>query len=130
MRSEELSLEKFRGKVVLLDFWATWCGPCRAAMPDVKNLWKKYGGDRFVIVGISLDRGMGPLEDYVKKEGITWPQYYDGSHRVASQYDVRSIPHMVLIDQNGNVQAVGLRGSRLWSAIEAMVKELQDREGK
>ena len=122
MRGEDLSLEELRGKVVLLDFWATWCGPCRAAMPGVKELWRKYGGDRFVIIGVSLDHSKAPLEDYVKHEGITWPQYYDGSHRLASLYNVRSIPHTVLIDQAGKVEAVGLRGSRLASRIDEMVK--------
>jgi thiol-disulfide isomerase/thioredoxin len=75
---EELALEKFRGKVVLLDFWASWCIPCRVDMPEVRKIWKQYGGDRFAIIGINLDSNRAPFEAYMKEEGITWLQYYDG----------------------------------------------------
>ena len=75
---EELSLEKFKGKVVLLDFWASWCIPCREDMPHVRSIWKKYGNDQFVIIGINLDRTLDAFENYVKQEEITWPQYYEG----------------------------------------------------
>lgn len=125
---EELSLEKFRGKVVLLDFWATWCAPCLFEMPGLKKIWKKYGGDNFVIIGISLDSNRRSLESYIEKEGITWPQYIEGrtsSQSVASVYGVQGIPHTVLIDSEGAIEATGLRGGRLSGKIGDMVKKLQ-----
>jgi len=75
---DDLALDQLKGRVVLLDFWATWCGPCREEMPAVKDIWKKYRGDQFVIVGISLDRDRGALNRYLGTEGISWPQVYDG----------------------------------------------------
>lgn len=119
----ELSLEKFRGKVVLLDFWASWCGPCRIDMPEVRKIWKKYGGESFVIIGINLDSNRPAFEKYLKEEAVTWPQYYDGlgwSNIIARLYSVYAIPHTVLIDEEGVIRATGLRGEDL----EAKIGEL------
>jgi tetratricopeptide (TPR) repeat protein len=122
---EELSLEAMRGKIVLLDFWATWCGPCLAEMPDVKRIWAKYGGDQFVIIGVSADRNLKSLEAYVKQEGITWPQYYDESGKVSMLYKVTGIPQTFLIDQDGIIRAIGLRGGALSNKIGELVKKIQ-----
>ena len=125
----DLSLEKYRGKIVLLDFWATWCGPCRAEMPATKNIWKRFGGDNFVIIGVSLDHSANALESYLKREEIGWPQYLDESGEIGRLYGVRGIPHTVLIDQNGIVRAVGYRGGRLESKVEEMVNKLRKQGG-
>lgn len=120
---QDLSLEKFRGKVVLLDFWASWCGPCRIDMPEVRKIWKRFGGDRFVIIGINLDSNRPAFEKYIKEEAVTWPQYYDGlgwSNIIARLYGVYAIPHTVLIDEEGAIRATGLRGEDL----EAKIGEL------
>jgi tetratricopeptide (TPR) repeat protein len=126
---DDLSLERFKGKVVLLDFWAVWCAPCRVAMPKLKQIWQTYGGkDQFVMIGVSLDRDASTFEDYVKKEGLTWPQYFDGrgwDNQVSRLYGVNSIPHTVLIDENGVVQAVGLRGGALSKKIGELLKKLE-----
>jgi thiol-disulfide isomerase/thioredoxin len=124
---DDVSLEKLKGKIVLLDFWATWCGPCREEMPAVKEIWKKYRGDQFVILGISLDRDRGALNRYLSQEGITWPQVYDRAGDQSSlsrMYGVRGIPHTVLIDQDGIVRAVGLRGGSLSSKVGELIKKL------
>ena len=124
---EDLSLDRLKGKIVLLDFWATWCGPCREEMPSVKELWKKYRGDQFVILGISLDKDRGALDRYLSQEGITWPQVYDrgGAQSSLSRlYGVRGIPHTVLLDQDGVVRAVGLRGGALSSKVGELIKKL------
>jgi len=131
---DPLSLEKLRGKIVLLDFWATWCKPCLYEMPHVKKIWEKYGGDNFVIIGVSLDSKLNALEEYLKREGITWPQFYDGggwNNKVSRLYQVSSIPHTVLIDQDGIIRAVGLRGGSLSSKIGDLLKKLrsQRRDG-
>jgi Tfp pilus assembly protein PilF len=125
---EELSLEKFKGKVVLLDFWAAWCGPCRVEMPEVKKIWKKYGGDQFVIVGVNLDSNRGAFEAYMKQEGLTWPQYYDGlgwGNKIVRLYGVSGIPQTVLIDREGIVRATGLRGGQLSSKIGELLKKAE-----
>jgi thiol-disulfide isomerase/thioredoxin len=129
---DELSLEALKGKVVLLDFWATWCGPCRAEMPAVKEIWKKYKGNQFVIVGISQDHDRGALDRYLKEEGITWPQIYEASlqGRISRSYGVRAIPHTVLIDQEGAVRAVGLRGGSLSSKIGELIKKMPKQEAR
>jgi tetratricopeptide (TPR) repeat protein len=123
---EDLSLAKYRGEIILLDFWATWCGPCRQEMPAVKQIWAKYGGHQFVIIGISLDKNRADLTRYLQSEGISWPQYYqNGGHfSVDSIYGVNSIPHSVLIDQDGVIKAIGLRGAALYSKIGELVKKL------
>ena len=128
---DELSLDKLKGKVVLLDFWASWCVPCRVEMPEVKNIWKKYKGDQFIIIGVNLDSNDKAFTAYVKREEITWPQYYDGlgwNNALSRLYQVRAIPHTVLIDHRGIVRAVGLRGNQLSSKIGEMLKGLQKQE--
>jgi thiol-disulfide isomerase/thioredoxin len=125
---DELSLEKLKGKVVLLDFWAVWCGPCRRDMPEVKKIWKKYNGDSFILIGINLDKSEQVFEDYIKQEEIAWPQYFDGlgwDNKVSRLYNVHAIPHTVLIDHEGIIRAVGLRGGALSNKIGDMLKIAQ-----
>jgi tetratricopeptide (TPR) repeat protein len=124
---EELSLDKYRGRVVLIDFWATWCGPCRVELPEVKGIWKKYGGDKFVIIGVSLDKNPRAFENYVKAQEITWPQYLDVNGNIARLYNVQGIPHTVLIDQEGIIRGVGYRGGSLARKVGDMVKKLEER---
>lgn len=123
LKGEERSLEKYRGKVVLLDFWATWCGPCRTEMPHVKKTYEKYKNQQFEIIGISLDRSKPPLEAYIQKEGIAWPQFWDNGGTIAKMYNVRGIPATFLIDGKGIVREVSLRGNALETAVAELVKE-------
>jgi tetratricopeptide (TPR) repeat protein len=130
---EELALERLRGKVVLLDFWASWCLPCRLDMPEVKKILKKYAGDRFVILGINLDSNRSSFDAYIKDEGVTWPQYYDGlgwGNTVSRLYGVYAIPHTVLIDHDGVIRATGLRGEDLAAKISELLTGLQKGAGK
>ncbi len=129
----ELALEKLRGKVVLLDFWASWCIPCRNDMPEVRKIWTRYEGDRFTIIGINLDSDRPSFEAYMKEENITWPQYYDGlgwANAISRLYGVYGIPHTVLIDQDGVIQATGLRGERLAAKIDELLAAPQKSAGK
>jgi thiol-disulfide isomerase/thioredoxin len=126
MAGKPLSLEKFKGKVVLLDFWATWCGPCRQEMPNVKRVYKKYNKEGFEIVGISLDNELGKVESYLKKNDVKWPQHFDGkgwSNGVAQKYKVSSIPATYLIDRKGKIRYKALRGAALDSAVDQLIKE-------
>lgn len=123
LKGEELSLKDLRGQVVLLDFWATWCGPCIAEIPSVKKTYEKYKDQKFQIIGISLDTSMKPLESYIEKEELGWLHYWDKSRRVSTLYKVRGIPSTFLIDGEGIIRKTNLRGHALEHAVADLVKE-------
>ena len=122
----DLSLEKYRGNVILLDFWAVWCGPCIAEMPNVKQVYEKYKDANFQIIGISLDDSRDKLVGYLEKEGITWPQFFDANgwkNQVATMYGISAIPQMYLIDGEGVIRKSGVRGHALEPAVAELVEE-------
>lgn len=113
---EEVSLSDFKGKVVLIDFWASWCGPCRKDNPHVVELYNKYKADGFEILGVSLDKTQDRWEQAIAKDKLTWPQVSDlkgWKNEVAQLYSVKSIPHTVLLDAEGKILARKLRGPQL-----------------
>ena len=123
LKGETLSLEQYRGQVVLLDFWATWCGPCIAEIPNVKRTYEKYKDQKFQIIGISLDRSITPLEEYIEKEKLGWLHHWDNIGKVANLYKVRSIPSTFLIDGEGVIRKTNLRGHTLEHVVADLVKE-------
>lgn len=115
-----------KGKVVLIDFWASWCGPCRRDMPNLVELYKQYKGKNFEIVGVSLDQSNDAWKESIKKLNITWPQMSDLKYwnsEGAQLYAVNSIPHTVLIDGDGMIIARGLHGDGLQAKIAEVVKK-------
>lgn len=117
-----ISLKEYRGKVVLLDFWAVWCGPCRLEMPNVKRVYEKLHDSGFEIIGISLDTNESMLRTYIKNNGITWRQVFSGKRwdsPVSRQYGITGIPAAWLIDKDGKLISQRARGS----ALERMVAE-------
>ena len=128
LNGEPLSLEKFKGQVVLLDFWATWCGPCIREMPNVKRTYQKYKNQKFQIIGISLDRDRTSLDAYIEKENITWPNYFDNGDQISNMYQVQSIPSTFLIDAEGIIRKTNLRGSALENAVAQLVQENMARQ--
>jgi thiol-disulfide isomerase/thioredoxin len=123
---EPLSPEKYKGKVLLLDFWATWCGPCKVEMPNVKKVYSKYNSKGFEIVGISLDRSRDALDTYIAQNKIEWPQYFDGKYwnnDIATKYGVKSIPATYLIDKRGKIRYKSLRGKQLDEAVARLLAE-------
>ena len=115
-----LSLADFKGKVLMIDFWATWCGPCRGEIPNVVATYQKYHDKGFDIVGISLDQDQQKLLDYTKENGMTWQQYFDGqgwSNKLAVKYGIESIPMTFLLDGNGKIIGKDLRGQELTDAV-------------
>ena len=122
LKGQELSLKKFRGQVVLLDFWATWCIPCLAEVPHLKQVYDKYKDQKFEIIGISLDQTQAVLASYIEEQNITWTQFLD-SGVVAKMYNVTGIPATFLIDGEGIVRKVELRGRALEEAVAELVQE-------
>jgi thiol-disulfide isomerase/thioredoxin len=126
LKGETLSPAAFKGKVLLIDFWATWCGPCIAEMPNVKSVYKKFHSKGFEIVGISLDQSRDKLDAYIAQQGIEWPQYFDGkwwNNDVAAMYGIKSIPATLLVDRQGKIRYKSLRGHQLEAAVEKLVAE-------
>jgi thiol-disulfide isomerase/thioredoxin len=109
LTGKEIDLQKMRGKVVLVDFWATWCGPCVAEMPKVKAAYEKLHPKGFEIIGVSFDREKDKLEKFVAKEKIPWAQFFDGEGTLGEKYGIASIPTMWLVDQKGLLRDVNAR---------------------
>ncbi len=122
-----LSLANYKGKVVLIDFWATWCGPCRAEIPNVVATYKKYHGQGFEIIGVSLDQDRQKLLNYTKDNGMTWSQYFDGQgwgNKLAVKYGIEAIPTTFLLNGNGVIIGTDLRGNDLSQAVaKALAKK-------
>ena len=113
-------LSDTRGKLVLLDFWATWCAPCRAEMPAMKDIQETFGGDpRFLLVGVSCDEAAEAPAKYTKENALNWTQVHGGKmlEGVAETYLVRAIPATFLIAPDGRVLAMNLRGPALKEAV-------------
>ena len=123
LNGKALSLEQYRGQVVLLDFWATWCPPCIAEIPNVKKTYETYKDQKFQIIGISLDRSKEPLEKYIEKEELAWIHYWDNTGKIANLYKVVGIPSTFLIDGEGVIRKTNLRGHTLEHAVAELVKE-------
>jgi len=107
-----VDLAELHGKVVLVDFWATWCGPCMREVPNVVAAYQKYHDKGFEIVGISLDKSKDAMLSVAAQKGMTWPQYFDGKgweNEVSTAFHVRQIPTMWLVGKNGRVATTEAR---------------------
>jgi thiol-disulfide isomerase/thioredoxin len=122
LAGKPLSIANDKGKVVLLDFWATWCGPCVMELPNVIETYKKHHAGGFEIIGISLDENQGRLQSFIKDKQMTWPQFFDGKkwqNKLAVKYGVNSIPATYLLDREGKIIGKDLRGEELEKAVVA-----------
>ena len=125
LNGKPLALADFKGKIVLIDFWATWCGPCVEELPNVLAAYQKYHDKGFEIVGISLDQNRDALTGFIKERGMTWPQYFDGlgwKSKLGQQYGIQSIPNTFLLDKDGIIIAKNLRGSGLTNKLATLLK--------
>ncbi|HEX3627569.1 MAG TPA: TlpA disulfide reductase family protein [Verrucomicrobiae bacterium] len=121
----QVDLSQMKGKVVLVDFWATWCMPCVMAMPDVKETYDKFHSKGFEVVGISLDDDKTALTRFILEHDIPWPQYFDGLHwqnKFAVKFGIQAIPAMWLIDKNGNLQTQDAHAD-LQERVEKLLKQ-------
>lgn len=121
----EVDFAKLRGKVVLIDFWATWCGPCMAEVPNVVQTYKKLHDKGFEIVGISLDSDKEKLIEVAKENEMSWPHQFDGKgweNELAQKYGVQSIPEMWLVNKKG-IMKVYNRSSNLTEEVEKLLSE-------
>lgn len=118
---EPVSLSDFRGQYVLLDFWAAWCGPCRAENPNVVKAYQKYNDQGFTVLGVSLDRNKENWLKAIEEDNLTWTQVSDlegWDNRVSKKYGVMSIPQNYLLDEEGVIVAKNIRGEDLHNKLE------------
>ena len=120
LRGGNAGLKDYKGKVVLLNFWATWCMPCRAEMPSMETVWKKYKEQGFVVVAVSVDEGSkGRIETFSKLLDLSFPILLDPESKVSDLYKVSNMPTSFLIDRNGKIIS-RIVGSDDWMSAEAI----------
>jgi thiol-disulfide isomerase/thioredoxin len=119
---QRISMDDLQGKVVLLDFWATWCAPCREALPHIQKVAKKFQGEPLVILSVSLDSDEQKWKEFIGKNEMTWPQYRDGGFvgPIAKMFAVNAIPHTFTIDSDGVLQEEHIGDA----SIEGKLKKL------
>jgi peroxiredoxin len=120
-----VNISAYRGKYVLIDFWASWCRPCRQENPNVVAAFDKFKNKNFTIVGISLDQNKKAWVDAIKMDGLNWSQLSDlkgWSNQVAAIFKITSIPQNLLLDPEGRIIAKNLRGGALHGRLSSLLK--------
>jgi len=126
LAGQPLSIASRKGKVVLVDFWATWCGPCVHELPNVIKSYEKHHAKGFEIIGVSLDQDEQKLKNFIKEKNMTWQQFFDGKgwgNKLAGKYGVQSIPATYLLDGEGKIIGKDLRGDELEAAIAKAISK-------
>lgn len=126
LNGEDFTLFKQKGKVVLLDFWATWCDPCRQEMPELKKIYDEFKTKGFEMIGISLDSNEGKLKEYIKQNNLEWKMSCSGqvwNDPTVIRYGVNSIPSLWLIDKKGFLRSFDLKGQELRKTIITLLTE-------
>ena len=125
---DNVSLGQLKGRVVMLNFWASWCGPCRQEMPLLDQMHKRYSALGFTLVGVNVDANSKDAEDWLSKTPVSFPVLFDRESKVSAMYDVKAMPSTVFIDRKGNVRYLhkgykpGDEGEYL-NQIRALLKE-------
>lgn len=124
---QKISMDDLQGKVVLLDFWATWCGPCREALPHIRSVAKKFQGQPLVILSVSLDTDEAKWKEFIAKNEMTWPQYRDGSFGgpIAKLFGVNAIPHTFTIDSYGVMQEEHVGDASIEGKLKKLLSQVR-----
>jgi peroxiredoxin len=127
LAGENATLSSYRGKVVILNFWATWCPPCRVEMPSMETLYQRFNDQGLEILAVDIGEGASTVQQFIRSAGYTFPVLLDGANRVSSVYGIEAIPTTYIIDREGKI--VGrVVGSIMWdnqrviTAIDALLK--------
>lgn len=124
-RDSVLNLSDLRGKVVLIDFWASWCAPCRAANPYIQKLYKKYKAKGFEVFAVSIDAKKELWRKAIRQDRLTYTQVIENSgwnSKVAERYFVDYLPTNFLVDQTGKIVAINIEGKELFDKVKGMVE--------
>jgi thiol-disulfide isomerase/thioredoxin len=120
---QPISVLGFRDKYLLVDFWATWCGPCVGELPNVLAAYEKFHGKGFEVLAVSLDRSEEDLRKFVDEKKLPWAQIYEGAEAIAEKFGIESIPTTFLVDREGKIIARDLRGEDLAKKLEELLAE-------
>jgi len=125
---QRVSLDDLQGKVVLLDFWATWCPDCLTAVPHVRDIARKFQGEPLVVISISLDTDPDLWKKFIAKHEMTWPQYFDGGWTgpIAKAFDVHAIPHTFTIDADGVLQDEHIGDASIEGKLKKLVAQARE----
>lgn len=123
VRGGKLEWDALKGKVVVLDFWAHWCGPCRAAIPHVKEMLSKYGKDGLTFIGVHSDPNEAKMREAVKELGMNWPTLFDGNKAVMKAYGADSYPDYYIIDRKGVLRFADIANADVEAAVQMLLKE-------
>src|SRR5262245_58298690 len=118
-----IDLKDLKGKVVVLDFWGVWCGPCRAAMPKLKQLYSQHKDDGLVIIGVHTTRQGERMANYAKEQKLPWPVAVDVQGKTVKAFHVDSSPDYYLIDRSGKLRVADLVNSDLERVVKILLKE-------
>ncbi len=122
VNGEKVALSQWRGKVILMNFWATWCGPCKAEMPSLNNLFLAFKNDGLIVLAIAIDTSEKPVQSFIKDKALAFPVLMDKDQEVYfDQYAVLGLPTSFLIDRDGIIRET-IRGERKWDAPDVKEK--------
>ena len=124
LNGNTVNIGKLKGKVVIIDFWATWCGPCLRETPNLLSAYEEFRDKGLEIIGISMDKDRQKLESYLETHKIPWPNYYDGKswdNEISSRFGIRGIPAIMLLDRDGVVRKTRIRGSAIRESVAELI---------